>query len=69
MNAIASGMIHPAAAPEHRRATASIGSDCAMPHRATSTAVVPHAAAITGYFPSLSPTGPITNWIEPCVIA
>ena len=58
-------MIHPAAAPEAKRASASAGSDCAVPQIATSTAASAHMTATVRYLPNRSPSGPITSWIEP----
>jgi len=65
----ASGMIQPAASPQARRATTSIGSEVARPQSSTSTVAAAQAAMMQGYLPKRSPTGPMTSWTEPCARA
>ena len=62
-------MIHPAAAPDAKRATASAESDCTVPHSATRIEPSAHITATVRYLPNRSPTGPMTSWIEPWLTA
>ena len=58
-------MIQPAAAPEAKRATASVGSEGTVPHNATSTVASAHMKVTVRYLPKRSPTGPMMSWMEP----
>jgi hypothetical protein len=40
-----------------------------MPQTATKMAPITQAAATVRYLPNRSPTGPMTSWIEPWVMA
>jgi hypothetical protein len=62
-------MIHPAAAPDAKRATASAESDCTVPHSATRIEASAHITATVRYLPNRSPTGPMMSWIEPWLTA
>jgi hypothetical protein len=62
-------MTQPATAPVASRASASCGSDEAMPQAATSTVAKTQAIATVRYLPNRSAIGPTTNWIRPCVTA
>ena len=62
-------MIHPAAAPDAKRATASAESDCTVPHSATRMVASAHITATVRYLPKRSPTGPMMSWIEPWLSA
>jgi hypothetical protein len=62
-------MTQPATAPVASRASASCGSDDAVPHSVTSTAASTLAIATVRYFPNRSAIGPTTNWMDPCVTA
>jgi hypothetical protein len=67
MNAIPSGMIQAAQAPDATRAMVSVSRLCAKPHSMTITAHNDVAMAMTRYFSKRSPTGPVTSCIEPCI--
>jgi hypothetical protein len=54
-------MTQPATAPVASRASASCGSDDAVPHSVTSTAASTLAIATVRYFPNRSAIGPTTN--------
>ena len=52
--------------PDAIRATSSSGNEEARPQANTRTAQSAVAMAIMRYFPTRSPTGPVTSCIEPC---
>jgi hypothetical protein len=61
-----SGMIQAAPMPDAIRAASSSGNEEARPQANTRTAQSAVAMAIMRYFPTRSPTGPLTSCIEPC---